>query len=340
MRSVIAAFALAATATPAAFLPGAATAQEETVTWYDVELIVFRHVDARTRETWPSDAGTPDVAEARPLFPPPEADTSARAAVAATSETPFPAGMPMPTPYVPLDTSARQLNGVHASLQRSSRFEPLLHVAWTQPPLERNQAPYLRLTLPGSLEPVAEEAELDEDTSFAASDQPILGREDDGQRLALDQETPAFLANEDDQGTPFARPLDGRVQLSVSRYLHLDLDLLFLPENINPALLGNLPAATREWTEEDKRRRDERRRQILDALARGDLTVEEAEILAIEPERDMFEGFRLNQFRRLRSRELHYFDHPVYGVIATVTPRQVSARTLDTEAIVPPGQEP
>lgn len=336
MRSMIAAFALAVTVASVLFLPPAAMAQEDTVTWYDVELIVFRHADARTTETWPTDAGTPEVEGSRPLFPPAEATTAGeadQATAVATPENPLLAEMP--TPYVPLDASAQQLNSVYASLQRSSRFEPLLHVAWTQPPLERNQAPYLRLTLPGSLESAVEEAAWDEDTSLAAPGQPILGREDDGQRLAPDQETPDFLIEEDDEGTQFARPLDGRVQLSVSRYLHLDLDLLFLPENINPALLDSLPAATREWSEEDKRRREERRRHILDALARGDLTIEEAEILAIEPEREVFEGFRLNQFRRLRSRELHYFDHPVYGVIATVTPRQVSARTLDSEPATP-----
>ncbi len=30
--------------------------------------------------------------------------------------------------------------------------------------------------------------------------------------------------------------------------------------------------------------------------------------------------FRLNQHRRMRSKELHYFDHPKFGVIALITP--------------------
>lgn len=284
-----------------------AFAQEQTVTWYDVELIVFRHLDARSSETWPTDAGTPDVSNVRSLFAADENDAQPVAESATLAST-------TPMPYVPLDPAEHRLAGIYGSLTRSSRYEPLLHVAWTQPPLDRDQSPYVRVHLPQSTQAAQEEEALpgyDSDADFSGEEQPL----------------PEFLA--DDDKPSFLRPLEGRIQLSVNRYLHLDLDLLYLPDNLDYSMLRDLPAATPEWTEQQRLERERRHREIMEALARGDITLEEAEILSLEPEQEVFQGFRLNQFRRVRSREIHYFDHPIYGVIVTVTPREVPARTLD-----------
>lgn len=338
MRALIIAFVAVAGALVTA--RAAAPAEEATVTWYDVELVVFRNLDTRSTESWPADAGVPAVADARPLFPPNEAsednevNDEADAVAAGLEDETAPLYPGTPTPYVPLDPSAHQLGNVVASLERSSRFEPILHVAWTQPPLEREQAPYLRITLPGALDPEPSGENFEEILTDPQPDESSNGATGpevpapDGE--VLPGELPEFL-RDDATGPALVRPLDGVAQLSVSRYLHLDLDLVYLPDDLNSAVL-DVPAATREWTEEEKREREERRRTLIEALARGDITLEEAEILSLEPERQLFQGFRLNQFRRLRSRELHYFDHPVFGVIVMVTPREVSARTLELDA--------
>lgn len=328
-------------------LPG-----EETVTWYDVEMIVFRHLETRSTETWPTDAGVPDIENARPLFPLPQGESRENALREAEGATTgartgmTDAAMPSnastdrnnggPTPYVPLDESAYQLDGVMGSLQRSSLYEPILHVAWTQPPLDRAQAPYLRVTLPPTGDPGPEEPAL-----VDPAQEPLL---DGGEGLAgetdsTDGMTPESMTEmlpedaeklfDDELEPDFVRPLDGVVQLSVSRYLHFDIDLLYLPDDLNMTVLGDVPAATKEWTESERQARKERQRNLIEALARGDITLEEAEILALEPEERVFQGFRLDQFRRLRSREIHYFDHPVFGAVVTVTPREVSVRTLN-----------
>lgn len=315
----------------------AAPTEEKTVTWYDVEIIVFRNLDTRSNETWPPDAGTPNVADARPLFPAPPEEDADEMLAGTQSIAPAPTTYPQtPTPYEPLDASARRLAGIAASLQRSSKYEPLLHTAWTQPPLEREQSPYLRVTLPDAFVPKEESAKEQRafgDPFYREGETPNDPLTEDGEMLP--ESVPEFLA--EDEGVELARPLDGVVQLSVSRYLHLDLDLLYLPDDLNVAVLGDVEPA-REWTREEKLEREQRRRDILEALTRGDITVEEAEILALEPSDQRFQGFRLNQYRRLRSREIHYFDHPVYGVIVMVTPREVSARTMELDAGFPRGQ--
>ena len=42
---------------------------------------------------------------------------------------------------------------------------------------------------------------------------------------------------------------------------------------------------------------------------------------ALRPEGTTFGGFRLTETRRMRSKELHYFDHPLFGVVVLITPR-------------------
>lgn len=78
--------------------------------------------------------------------------------------------------------------------------------------------------------------------------------------------------------------LTGTLTISVNRYLHLDTDLYFRP---------------------------------------GQTAPEETETLGFL---DMFAGdeapriFRMHQSRRMRSNEIHYLDHPRFGLIVQVTP--------------------
>lgn len=71
-------------------------------------------------------------------------------------------------------------------------------------------------------------------------------------------------------GTPL---VEGMVKVSVSRYLHVNLDLLMRGA---PAGAARLPGG--------------------------------------------FQTFRFNEHRRMRSRELHYIDHPLMGMLIMITP--------------------
>ncbi len=73
-----------------------------------------------------------------------------------------------------------------------------------------------------------------------------------------------------------AKPLSGVIKVGLSRYLHLDTNLLYrLPHK---------------------------------GGSEGDV----ANVL--------FDTFQLSESRRMRSREIHYLDHPMFGVIALITP--------------------
>ncbi|MGH8362887.1 MAG: CsiV family protein [Gammaproteobacteria bacterium] len=92
--------------------------------WYDVEMIVFANTDpqAGVLESWPADPGTPDWNSAVPLKP-----------VAST------------LPYMQLPTSGWRLNSAWTKLQHSSAYQPLLHIAWAQPAIDRASALFVRV---------------------------------------------------------------------------------------------------------------------------------------------------------------------------------------------------
>lgn len=288
----------------------AETEPRETVKWYDVEIIVFRHADPRSDETWPADAGTPVISGMQALFPATGDDSVSPAQSSALDDAASRPLIDAPEPFMPLVEDELQLVNIENALERSSRYEPLLHVAWSQPSLELDASPRLRITMPGALD-------AEEPTSETAEQQAIFGDE----YASTAPRPEAGNENDDDTGSPFARPLDGYVQLGVGRYLHLDIDLLYLPQDINPDVIdGALPEELAAVDESD---REQRRRMIMEALARGELSLEEAEILTLEPEEPVFQGFRIREVRRIRSNALHYFDHPIFGVLVRTTPREI-----------------
>ena len=126
------------------------------------------------------------------------------------------------------------LSGVWDSLRRSARYRPFLHVGWRQPGLSHGAARPVHVG-------------------------PHLGVRRTGGPGPEGGERPA---------------VDGTVKVSLARYLHVALDLVY-------SRPGNDETATPN----------------------------------ADPAR-----FRLVSERRMRSGELHYFDHPLFGVLALIRP--------------------
>ncbi len=240
-------------------LAGTAVAAEEQAPdrWYDVEVILFTVKDdaAVEDERWPDDPGTPDLEQAITLAP--------EAPAALTGASPV-------VPYRLLPEDQRRLDGVENRLAHSGRFVPFLHLAWRQPAFPR--------ATPGA------EVRLQWEEASASGESGEAGAEG-AENLAAPPGSGLF------GGEPFhASPLppqparlDGTLRVSVNRYLHLSVDLLY----------------------------DEGGEQ--EAGGKGIFSI--FSTAEREPHR-----FRMTQSRRLHSGELHYFDHPRFGMIALLTP--------------------
>lgn len=132
-------------------------------------------------------------------------------------------------------------------------------------------------------------------------------------QLALSKQHALPILIKSDQ---FSDPMtpSGELKLHVSRYLHMQVDLSAttceLPEN-----LTSIDAANE--TQDD---------QALDEkLEQGSSTLEQPQLAGTNPEpaaisQCIDHNYRFQQQRKMRSKELHYLDNPVYGLLVYITP--------------------
>lgn len=114
-----------------------------------------------------------------------------------------------------------------------------------------------------------------------------------GVRLALRHEDELAQQAIVDPFTPPA--LEGVLTLTLSRYLHIKADLLY-----------------REARRDSEIERDSQLTLPLDLF----LLSESDEPLPWSP----WQIYRMDESRRMRSNELHYLDHPMFGMLVRVTP--------------------
>ena len=307
---------------------------EEALPWYEVEIIIFtRDIQpASLSEAWPSDPGTPDFEHARPLQADPadkvqpiEAAAeggiddlnsaanlnlpTASPDIADENSTPAgnsglagdlptpgtatlgPPGLPAAAelqqlePYALLPEDEFRLKSEFSRLQRSRGLQPEIHLAWRQPVSNQKNAQLLYLRTPYA----AAESKMEIDRE----------REEEGAGLVTESGIFGGLASITTAEPP---GLEGTIRISVSRYLHVELDLLRRIRSATP-----YPSYEQSFE--------------------GGLT-EQAQ---------PYHRYRMQAHRRMRSGELHYIDHPLMGVLIKITPYELPtpAEPVEPEATAP-----
>ena len=313
----------------------AAAAVDDDTRWYQVELIVFSHNDpqALDAEQWPEIVGVElpleQLVELRlPADPPAADEQQAMEDIAAETlppTIPADAGPEMPpasdetaeaeTPAMPvafeiLGEEEWQLTETANRLRRSSRFQPLLHVAWRQPTHELARARpvllYDGMTEPLELpEPAVAGDPADSEGETAPQTLPPIDSEYHAE--------PVYATAEDARIGPPNPRLVGTVKLSVARYLHFATDLLYrLPVTQQAAV----PVPDFDlWYD------------------RPYPTLKEPQGPAYRLEEwQAMRGFRMFESRRMRSKVMHYLDHPLFGLVVLVTPVELPQAQDDTAA--------
>ena len=298
---------------------------EEAQPWYEVEIIIFtRDVQPDSLgEVWPSNPGTPDFEHARPLQADPadeiqpieaaieggvdDLNSSANLNLPTVSvnedhtaaenheliealptpgdELPALAGPQPPEPYTLLPEEEFRLKTEFSRLQRNPGLQPEIHLAWRQPVSNQKEAQLLYLRTPYTAEQDKTEIEKERTAKLATGTEIF-----NGLGLVAPAEPP---------------DLEGTIRISVSRYLHVELDLL---RRIRPAA----PYTSYEQSFE------------------GGFT-EQAQ---------PYNRYRMQAHRRMRSGELHYIDHPLMGVLIKITPYElpIPAESVEPEAVAPTHQ--
>ncbi|HSS64310.1 MAG TPA: CsiV family protein [Gammaproteobacteria bacterium] len=209
--------------------------------WYQVEVLVFerRGEQVLSEESWDPDPGHPPIEESIALIVPGES----------------PVEGPGPHAFRVLPAEALALSKIRGHLENGAETTPILHVAWRQPGVPRDDAQWINLYLPPS------------DTRAGRDPGSFLGmaRRTSAPHTAAGSQ-PALIPLDALQ-QPMASPplLDGTIRVYLARYLHADVDLVYHRHGVETP-------------------------------------------------------FRLATSRRMRSGELHYLDHPVFGVLIKVIP--------------------
>jgi hypothetical protein len=263
--------------------------------WFEVELIVFAHKNGQALESekWPeiTDLLLPEemVELSQPAPEPPEQAEPKIDEQSLVFEQVNPADnstteapIPMPVAFVMLKDEELQLNESFKKISRSQKFAPLLHIAWRQPTFDKKHAQSV-LLYEGMTEPEFFESE----------------------KTGSKNAKPVTSSSADENIEPNIKPMNprfaGTIRLSVARYLHFAADLVYrTPVTQRVAI----PMPSEElWNGTPYQ------------------TLHDPQGPAVQLESwNAIRGFRLKESRRMRSKRIHYLDHPFLGIVVLITP--------------------
>ncbi len=240
-------------------------ADETDVRYYDVEIIVFENTRPKysQSEFWKKNIVQPEP------------------------ETYVQIGQPIPFElpeiYDPLltfqfiENTAYRLNDIVSSLNESNFHKVLLHSAWRQPGMSKENA--LSVKIYHQIPPKNSEF----DGSLSSNRDTLISKYESEQQSNSFGNSNNTTTETNQIKNGFL--LSGYIKLILSRYLHLKIDLSYQEQK-------------KETTE----------------LFISDEFGEDFLLPNV---------FHISQTRRLRSKELHYIDHPVISIIALITPYKV-----------------
>lgn len=301
-------FRYAALGLASMILTGAATTSAQSTgeeSWYQIEVIVFKRQQEAYQEHWPTNikleypsrwVALEDPETLNNAIDPEdplvdmrsatEEPASIDAVIQQEQEAETAAVDPLTTtPFLLLPAAEHSLTAHAAALRRNARYQVIFHQAWRQPLLPPRTAS-------------------------------------------------AVLINGGEQFDKH-RELEGSITFSFSQFLQVKTNLWFTqfglieehPTTAWPALPPipqvTPPPVVAQASAEPAFSLDQ------ENLARGyeevepwnQLTVTEDSVDRYQPARIVL----LQEERRIRARELHYFDHPLFGVILQVTPYEAPA---------------
>jgi len=293
--------------------------------WYEVEIILFEQLKpvSTSPELWPLDIEHPDLSNTIDLLhSPSETQTPAlpesvdETITAIESTQPIETDLSenetneardpyLDTPYLILPQQQYQLTDAYQKLVNSENYLPLVHVAWRQviPPREQPD----RIFMHDKLNDPIEEDTLDEvsaiglDTEFTPPSSIELLAE-----LAAEKNTETEIPEHN---------LSGIISLGLGRYIHVEADLLlYKPQLENAAVEDELALPVFSPPESMQ--------FIFDDF--------EIEPMIIEEEQTP-ELFRIQGNLRMPSKEVHYLDHPLVGMLILFTPYEVPKPEITEE---------
>jgi len=269
----------------AMLLPGIGLAQTTTATEveviprYDVEIIVFKNTQVPTSKEFILPVSSPSKGDKFLDLSSPKS-----MAVAAAKG------------YELIPAAKFRLLDVVTRLVESSRYELLLHAAWRQPGLERDQV--LPVWIKGGRIYGNEYTSIDNQIEFLESiPQLNSNQQSEDQDFAFDEQTLEslelqLLEQQSRKRHQGLHELEGKITIALSRYLHTYTDLVL-----------------------------RRPRLTVDPKSRN--AAQDSYLAAYSADTRILNNHSLKEHRRMRSKNLHYLDNPEFALLILITPYEV-----------------
>ena len=244
-----------------------AAAEPQVETWYQIEVLVYEPIEHTiANESWPVALDEKKSESLIQLMPIAESTLLNSSATIATPNT------NLINAFQKLPPGTLTLSETANKLTQARNYRIISLQGWQQPVKQRHEAEAVHLT--DKLLPI----------DIAASNPVVLAPQGE---LILNPPTDELLTPIepllDENGfliEEIPARINGSVTVSLSRYLHMALNIRYY----NP-----------------------------------DVYLAEQTALQ-KPDDVIIDTFELKQSRRMRSKEVHVFDHPYFGVIATIIP--------------------
>ena len=258
-------------------------AEEDEPRWYQIELILFSNklAEESITENWPEFPGTGSTKNIIELVLPgsdnaqisPGGKTKvARKAESNRRNDSISDELALVLPFSVVDKDQYRLTVSAQKLERSSKYNLLLHISWRQP-------------------------------AFRSSDNSAIYLHDGLNEI--NKKPPTNEETITNPSGPEPERFFGTFKLTLSRFLHIDIDMIY--RDLIKKHTGILATET-EITGSESINNDPE----LQAQVNQDIYIDES---TTYDARD----FRLKTSRRVKPDEIHYFDHPLFGVITMVT---------------------
>ncbi len=254
-----------------------------------------------------------------------------------------------------LDKTQYPLSDVFKTLRLSRNYRPLIHHTWRQPIGNKNDALWIRLT---GGDDFSENFHLD-GKAKKDTDKPHLQdypNVDNNTIKKLDTHSSESEAMTSEM-EPMVPEIDGAIQLYIDRFLYVKTQLFLrkpgkIEMDIN-SYNASVSSQLFDETYEGIRQKNTEQTESDDSDWHYDLdnySFEESNELIFL---DQLIHYPMQQYRRIKRKDIHFFDHPLYGLLIRVTrfdetknktpDVEPSEETLSAQALlpkVPPISEP
>jgi hypothetical protein len=204
--------------------------------------------------------------------------------------------------YELLQADEYRLLDIVGRLIQSSRYELLLHAAWRQPGLEREKV--LPVWLKGGriygneYTSIDNHIEIIDDSPQSRDEKTVESKTYEFNEQTLESLELQLLELQEKQRHDGLYEFEGKISIALSRYLHAYADLIL-------------------------------RRPRLSADSLSSNAAQDAYLAANAADTRILNNHRIKEHRRMRSKNLHYLDHPEFAVLVLITPYEEAETILE-----------